>query len=75
MANSERGFCRFLRRALRAHSRKRQKPFHTVTVYIQSNRFPCPNDGDHFMVIELAEDYPWKERFGHCARGLGAVPI
>jgi hypothetical protein len=27
------------------------------------------------VVIELAEDYPWKERFGHCARGLGAVPI
>lgn len=27
------------------------------------------------IVIELAEHYPWKERFRHCARGLGAVPI
>ncbi|MCZ7593456.1 MAG: IS1380 family transposase [Kiritimatiellae bacterium] len=27
------------------------------------------------IVIELAEDYPWKHRFRRCALGLGAVPI
>lgn len=27
------------------------------------------------VVIELAEHYPWKDRFRHCAKGLGAVPI
>lgn len=27
------------------------------------------------VVVELAEHYPWKDRFRHCAKGLGAVPI
>lgn len=27
------------------------------------------------IVIEVAEHYPWQDRFRHCARNLGAVPI